>query len=100
MRSPTGGLTKRLDGRADRTAVDAALIAWLFRKQLPAGDLPDRAPPRPPFDRRLTVKALLALALFIGLIAVFIGIADLKDRAEAKKEEAEDKKKEEEAKKA
>lgn len=27
------------------------------------------------------------LGLFVGLIAVFIGIADLKDRAEAKKEE-------------
>ncbi|HAP44588.1 MAG: hypothetical protein A2087_04490 [Spirochaetes bacterium GWD1_61_31] len=32
--------------------------------------------------------ALPVLAAFIGLIAVFIGIADLKDRAEAKKEEA------------
>jgi uncharacterized membrane protein len=28
------------------------------------------------------------LALLIGLVAVFIGIADIKDRAEAKKEEA------------
>ncbi|MDR2898254.1 MAG: hypothetical protein LBU99_05500 [Spirochaetaceae bacterium] len=28
------------------------------------------------------------LAAFIGLIAVFIGIADIKDRKEAKKEEA------------
>ena len=28
------------------------------------------------------------LALFVGLIAVFIGIADIKDRAEVKKEEA------------
>ena len=27
------------------------------------------------------------LGLFIGLIAVFIGIADMKDKAEAKKEE-------------
>ena len=27
------------------------------------------------------------LALFIGLIAIFIGIADIKDRIEAKKEE-------------
>lgn len=31
--------------------------------------------------------ALPLLGLFIGLIAVFIGIADLKDKAEAKKEE-------------
>ena len=28
-------------------------------------------------------------AIVIGLIAVFIGVADMKDRAEAKKEEAE-----------
>jgi hypothetical protein len=28
------------------------------------------------------------LALFIGLVSVFIGIADIKDRAEAKKEAA------------
>ena len=30
------------------------------------------------------------LAIFVGLIAVFIGIADIKDRIEAKKEEAEE----------
>lgn len=29
-------------------------------------------------------------AVFIGLIAIFIGIADIKDRIEAKKEEAEE----------
>ncbi len=28
------------------------------------------------------------IAAFVGLVAVFIGIADLKDKAEAKKEEA------------
>jgi hypothetical protein len=31
--------------------------------------------------------ALPVIAVFIGLIAVFIGIADIKDRAEAQKEE-------------
>ncbi|MDR2478991.1 MAG: hypothetical protein LBD48_06740 [Treponema sp.] len=31
---------------------------------------------------------LPVLAVMIGLIAVFIGVADMKDRAEAKKEEA------------
>ncbi|GAB1482393.1 hypothetical protein MASR2M78_12080 [Treponema sp.] len=31
-------------------------------------------------------------AVFVGLIAVFIGIADIKDRIEAKKEEEEEKK--------
>lgn len=30
------------------------------------------------------------VAVFIGLIAVFIGIADIKDRMEAKREEAEE----------
>jgi len=35
------------------------------------------------------------LGVFIGLVAVFIGIADIKDRIEAKKEEAEEAKKEE-----
>ncbi len=30
------------------------------------------------------------IALLIGLIAIFIGIADIKDRIEAKKEEAEE----------
>jgi hypothetical protein len=30
---------------------------------------------------------LPVLAVFIGIVAVFIGIADLKDRAEAKKED-------------
>jgi hypothetical protein len=33
--------------------------------------------------------ALPVIVAFIGLIAVFIGIADMKDRAEARKEEAE-----------
>lgn len=30
--------------------------------------------------------ALPVLAIFIGIVSVFIGIADIKDRAEAKKE--------------
>jgi hypothetical protein len=34
---------------------------------------------------------LPTLAIIIGLLAVFIGIADIKDRVEAKKEEAEKK---------
>jgi len=34
---------------------------------------------------------LPVLAVLIGIIAIFIGIADMKDRAEAKKEEAENK---------
>jgi hypothetical protein len=31
------------------------------------------------------------LAVFIGLIAFFVGVADIKDKSEAKKEEAEEK---------
>jgi len=34
--------------------------------------------------------SLPVLSLFVGFIAVFIGIADIKDRIEAKKEEAEE----------
>jgi len=34
---------------------------------------------------------LPVIAVLIGLIAIFIGIADMKDRAEAKREEAENK---------
>ncbi len=34
--------------------------------------------------------SLPVLAAFIGLVAVFIGVADIKDRMEAKKEEAEE----------
>jgi NADH:ubiquinone oxidoreductase subunit 3 (subunit A) len=37
------------------------------------------------------------LAVFIGLIAVFIGIADIKDKIEAKKEEEEEEEDEEDA---
>ncbi|MDR1024113.1 MAG: hypothetical protein LBL56_00160 [Treponema sp.] len=36
--------------------------------------------------------AVPVIALFIGLVAVFIGIADLKDKAAARKEEAKDQK--------
>jgi len=45
---------------------NAALLAWLFRKELPEGPLADRSPPRPAVDKALSIKALLALALFAG----------------------------------
>jgi Na+/H+ antiporter NhaD/arsenite permease-like protein len=48
-------------------AVDAALIAWMFRKELPVGPLKDRAPPRPYLNRPLAAKALAALVLFVAL---------------------------------
>ncbi len=35
-------------------------------------------------------RSIPVLAALVGLIAVFIGIADIKDRLEAKKEEAEE----------
>jgi hypothetical protein len=34
--------------------------------------------------------SLPVLAILIGLVAIFIGVADIKDRLEAKKEEAEE----------
>ena len=37
---------------------------------------------------------LPVVALFVGIIAIFIGIADMKDRAEAKRESKEAEKKE------
>jgi Na+/H+ antiporter NhaD/arsenite permease-like protein len=48
-------------------AADAALLSWLFRRQLPAGPLKDRAPVHTPFDQVLAGKALAALALFVVL---------------------------------
>lgn len=54
----------------------------------------------PPLDWWDHILAFLkggapVLGVFIGLIAIFIGIADIKDRIEAKKEEAEEAKQEE-----
>ena len=48
-------------------AGNAAVLSWLFRRQLPHGPLVERAPPKPPFDRVLATKALGALALIVGL---------------------------------
>lgn len=45
-------------------AADAGLLVWMFRRELPAGPLAERRPPRPALDRVLTTKALLALAGF------------------------------------
>lgn len=45
-------------------AVNAALLGWLFRKELPRGPLVDRALPRPAVDKKLTIKGLIALAAF------------------------------------
>lgn len=45
-------------------AVNAGLLLWMFRRELPRGPLAERRPPRPALDRALTTKALLALAAF------------------------------------
>lgn len=54
-------------------AANAALLAWLFRFDLPAGPLTERQPPRPAVDKALTIKGLGALVLFAGL--AFAGVS-------------------------
>ncbi|MEO8846079.1 MAG: SLC13 family permease [Kofleriaceae bacterium] len=56
-------------------AANAWLLAWLFRKQLPAGPLAARPAVEPVVDRPLAIKALLALALFAGLALAGISLA-------------------------
>ena len=56
-------------------ALNAALIAWLFRRELPSGPLAARSPPRPAVDRALAIKALAALALFAGLAVAGVTLA-------------------------
>jgi Na+/H+ antiporter NhaD/arsenite permease-like protein len=55
--------------------VNAVVITWLFRKQLPTGPLAERTPPRPAVDRVLTAKALGALGLFAILSAAGVSLA-------------------------
>jgi Na+/H+ antiporter NhaD/arsenite permease-like protein len=56
-------------------AVNAGLIAWLFRYELPKGPLADRSPPKPAVDKLLMTKALGALALFAGLALAGVSLA-------------------------
>ncbi|HEX4419124.1 MAG TPA: SLC13 family permease [Kofleriaceae bacterium] len=56
-------------------AANAAALVWLFRRELPAGPLAERSPPRPALDRALTVKALLALAAFAGMALAGVSLA-------------------------
>ena len=56
-------------------AANAAVIAWLFRKELPAGPLHERTPPKPAVDKVLAGKSLGALALFAGLAAAGVSLA-------------------------
>lgn len=55
-------------------AANAALICWLFRKELQPGPLKDRSPPRPAIDRAMSAKALGALALFAILAAAGVSL--------------------------
>ncbi|MBA3391417.1 MAG: anion transporter [Deltaproteobacteria bacterium] len=56
-------------------AVNAWLLLWLFRKELPTEPLAERSPPRPAIDRVLATKALLALAVFAGLAVAGFSLA-------------------------
>jgi Na+/H+ antiporter NhaD/arsenite permease-like protein len=62
-------LVRALPAGAVCLALDAALLTWMFRKQLPRGPLAERAPPRPHLDRPLAAKAMGALAVFVVLAA-------------------------------
>jgi Na+/H+ antiporter NhaD/arsenite permease-like protein len=53
----------------------AAVLAWLFRTQLPAGPLAERSPPKPAIDRALCIKGLAALALFAALALAGVALA-------------------------
>lgn len=56
-------------------AANAFAIGWLFRRELPAGPLVERSPPRPAIDRALAAKALAALGVFAGLAVAGYSLA-------------------------
>lgn len=56
-------------------AVNTGLLLWMFRRQLPAGPLVDRTPPRPAIDRRLASKGLAALAAFTAMALAGVDLA-------------------------
>jgi Na+/H+ antiporter NhaD/arsenite permease-like protein len=47
--------------------LDALVLIWLFRRELPPGPLPARTTARPPVDWRLATRGLGALGLFVVL---------------------------------
>ncbi len=53
---------------------NAALLTVLFRRALPRGPLAERRPPKPAFDKILTVKALLALVAFASMSAAGVSL--------------------------
>lgn len=56
-------------------AANGALLAWLFRDELPVGPLADRSPPRPAVNKPLMWKGLGALALFAILALAGVTLA-------------------------
>ncbi len=56
-------------------AANAAVIAWLFRKELPAEPLAQRSPPKPALDTPLALKGVGALVLFAVLAACGVSLA-------------------------
>jgi Na+/H+ antiporter NhaD/arsenite permease-like protein len=56
-------------------AANALVITLLFRRELPAGPLAERSPPRPAIDRVLAAKSLAALALFAVLAVAGFSLA-------------------------
>ncbi len=56
-------------------AANAATLTWLFRHELPRGELAERSPPRPGIDRVLAAKGLLALAGFAAAALAGVPLA-------------------------
>lgn len=55
-------------------AANGAVLAWMFRHELPAGPLAERSPPKPAVDRPLAIKSLLALASFAILATAGVSL--------------------------
>ncbi len=56
-------------------ALDAAVLSWLFRRQLPRGPLPPHETARPFPNWRLASRALAALAAFVALAFAGVSLA-------------------------
>jgi Na+/H+ antiporter NhaD/arsenite permease-like protein len=62
---------------------NTAALAWMFRRELPAGPLVERTPPRPALDRRLTAQAVAALAAFAMMALAGVELAGAASTAAA-----------------
>lgn len=56
-------------------AANAAVIAWLFHKELPSEPLAQRSPPKPALDTPLALKGIAALVTFAVLAAAGVSLA-------------------------